>query len=235
MFIPSTISFATRSLCTVYLYTYLLSGIPNRSTIDLVYNVACPMPIMLENSLMLALCLMLSSPNYAKLCWHNWLKAIPQWSPALDLKLREQFRVDSGSDDPDYLGHLGHFFGESSRSYHKLNYLDVNWTFNRSHVLWKKTLASDKWVNLGPGGCTEPSLVWNLLTTLSCFEACGVQRFHSQEFCAWYQFCILKVSMVLFHIWFFHVILHNFYKENFSMWVTRGSYVGHIQIAQYVG
>ena len=46
---------------------YLLSGIPNRSTIDLVYNVACPMPIMLENSLMLALCLMLSSPYYAKI------------------------------------------------------------------------------------------------------------------------------------------------------------------------
>ena len=29
------------------------------------------------------------------------------------------------------------------------------------------------------------------LHTSSCFEACGVQRFHSQEFCAWDQFCIL--------------------------------------------
>ena len=42
---------------------------------------------------------------------------------------------------------------------HKLNYLDVTWIFNRSHVLWKKTLASDKQVNLGSGECTEPSLV----------------------------------------------------------------------------
>ena len=33
---------------------------------------------------------------------------------------------------------------------------------------------------------------------------------------------------------FFHVILHNFLKENFSMWVTRGSYVGHIWIALWV-
>ena len=85
----------------------------------------------------------------------------------------------------------------------KLNYLDVTQIFNRSHVLWKKTLAPDKWVNLGLGECTEPSLVWNQLTTLSCFEACGVQRFHSQEFCVWDQFCILKKSMALFHIWYF--------------------------------
>ena len=26
-------------------------------------------------------------------------------------------RVESGSDDPDYLGHLGHFFGGSSGSH----------------------------------------------------------------------------------------------------------------------
>ena len=28
-----------------------------------------------------------------------------------------QTRVESGSDDPDYLGHLGHFFGGSSESH----------------------------------------------------------------------------------------------------------------------
>ena len=42
-------------------------------------------------------------------------------------------RVDSGSDDPDYLGHLGHFFGESGGLIHKLNYLDVTQIFNISH------------------------------------------------------------------------------------------------------
>ena len=42
---------------------------------------------------------------------------------------------------------------------HKLNYLDVTRIFNRSHFLQKKTLVSDKQVNLGSSECTEPSLV----------------------------------------------------------------------------
>ena len=45
------------------------------------------------------------------------------------------------------------------------------------------------------GECTEPSLVWKQFTTSICFEACDVQRFHSQEFCAWDQFCIQRKSM----------------------------------------
>ena len=53
-------------------------------------------------------------------------------------------RVESGSDDPDYLGHLGHFFAGQVGLIHKLNYLDVTQIFNSSHILWKKTLASDK-------------------------------------------------------------------------------------------
>ena len=71
--------------------------------------------------------------------------------------------VESGSDhsdDPDY---LGHFLMGQVGLIHELNYLDVMQTFNRSHgcmhVLWKKTLASDKQVNLGSDECTEPSLV----------------------------------------------------------------------------
>ena len=68
-------------------------------------------------------------------------------------------RVESGSDDPEYLGHLGHFLVGQVGLIRKLNYLDVTRIFNRSHVLWKKTLASDKQVNLGSGECTEPSLV----------------------------------------------------------------------------
>ena len=79
------------------------------------------------------------------------------------------------------------------------------------------------------------SLLW--LATSSCFEAYGVQRFCSQEVCAWDQFCILprmKKSMALFHIRIFHVILHYFQKENFSMWVLRRSQAGHIWIALWV-
>ena len=68
--------------------------------------------------------------------------------------------VESGSDDLDY---LGHFLMGQVGLIHELNYLDVMQTFNRSHgcmhVLWKKTLAFDKQVNLGSDECTEPSLV----------------------------------------------------------------------------
>ena len=41
-------------------------------------------------------------------------------------------RVESGSDDPDY---LGHFLVGQVGIICKLNYLDVTWIFNRSHVL----------------------------------------------------------------------------------------------------
>ena len=41
-------------------------------------------------------------------------------------------RVESGSDDPNNLGHLGHFLVDQVGLIHKLNYLDVTWI---SHVL----------------------------------------------------------------------------------------------------
>ena len=44
-------------------------------------------------------------------------------------------RVESGSDDPDYLGHLGHFLVGQVDLIRKLIYLDVTRIFNRSHVL----------------------------------------------------------------------------------------------------
>ena len=44
-------------------------------------------------------------------------------------------RVESGSDDLGYLGHLGHFLVGQVGLIHKLNYLDVTQIFNRSHVL----------------------------------------------------------------------------------------------------
>ena len=73
----------------------------------------------------------------------------------------------------------------------------------------------------------------------NCFEACGVRRFHFQEVCARDLFCILprmKKSMALFHIKknSCHVTLATFKKENFNMWVTNGSYMGHIRIALWV-
>ena len=42
------------------------------------------------------------------------------------------YRVESGSDDPDNLGHLGHFLEGQVGLIHKLNYLDVT---RISHVL----------------------------------------------------------------------------------------------------
>ena len=76
-----------------------------------------------------------------------------------------------------------------------------------------------------------------LIFISSCYEACGVQRFHLQEVCARDRFCILprtKKPMALFHIKFFcHVTLATL-KENFNMWVPSGSYLGHIQIVLWV-
>ena len=45
-------------------------------------------------------------------------------------------RVESGSDDPDNLGHLGHFFGESSGSHPhtKLSGCDPDITFLENSV-----------------------------------------------------------------------------------------------------
>ena len=44
-------------------------------------------------------------------------------------------RVESRSDDPDYLGHLGHFFGGSSGSHPQTKLSGCELDFNRSHVL----------------------------------------------------------------------------------------------------
>ena len=58
-------------------------------------------------------------------------------------------RVKSGLDNLGYLGQLGHFLVGQAGPIHKLNYLDVTWAFNQSHVLKKKTLVFDKQANLG--------------------------------------------------------------------------------------
>ena len=46
-------------------------------------------------------------------------------------------RVESGLDEPDYLGHLGHFLLGQVGLICKLNYLDVTQIYNRSHVISK--------------------------------------------------------------------------------------------------
>ena len=66
--------------------------------------------------------------------------------------------MESGSDDPVYLGHLGHFFGESCGSHPQTKLSGCDSDFNRSRVLWEKTLASDKQMNPGSGEYNEPSL-----------------------------------------------------------------------------
>ena len=72
---------------------------------------------------------------------------------------------------------------------------------------------SDKWVNLGSCGCTASLLVWSQLTiaTSSCFEAHGIQRFHSQE----YHIVPIKNEEI------YGIVSHlSFPMSFFSMWDT---------------
>ena len=103
-------------------------------------------------------------------------------------------------------------------------------------------------MNFGSDECTEISLVWNqLIFILSCFEACGVQRFHLQKVCVRDWFCILptmKKSMALFHIknFSYHVTLTTYKKKTSTcgsqvghMWVTSGLFCGSVgQMGQQV-
>ena len=102
----------------------------------------------------------------------------------------------------------------------------VKWVSSTNYIIWmwpgflidymffrKRHWHLIKWVNLGSGECTEPSLVGNQLPTLCCFEAFVIQRFYSQEFCV----CLCGTSSLswrnLWHCFIsdlFHVILHNF-------------------------
>ena len=49
-------------------------------------------------------------------------------------------RVESGSDDPDYLGHLGHFFGGSSGSHPQTKLsecdLDITCSLENNAGIW---------------------------------------------------------------------------------------------------
>ena len=80
-------------------------------------------------------------------------------------------------------------------------------------------MASGKQVNLGSGEGTKSSLVRNQLTTLSCFEARGVQRLHCQEVCGNRPVLYpAKQSMALLHIRIFPC--HFAYLQHVDhMWV----------------
>ena len=74
----------------------------------------------------------------------------------------------------------------------------------------------------------------------TCFEVCGVQRFHLQEVCAGEGPCSsagilprMKISIVLFHIKNFHV-MHVSYITFKKKTSTCGSYVGHIWIVLWI-
>ena len=91
-------------------------------------------------------------------------------------------------------------------------------------------LASGKWVNFGSGECTESSLAWQKLT--SCFEVCGVQRFHSQKVCAckWLNYVSCQEQRNLWHCFIseFSILLlkrklqYGGHKWVIYMWVTSG-------------
>ena len=66
-------------------------------------------------------------------------------------------------------------------------------------------------MNFGSRGCTESSLVWSQPTISSCFEAHGIQRFHSQE----YHILPIKNEEI------YGIISHlSFPMSFFSMWDT---------------
>ena len=100
------------------------------------------------------------------------------------------------------------------------------------HVLYKKALVFDKWVNLGSGECTEPSLVWNRLLTSSWRIWCPEFSF-SRILCMGPLLYSEEVYGIVSYL-IFSVPFYITFKRNFSMWVTRGSYVDHIWITLWV-
>ena len=68
--------------------------------------------------------------NYKTVCSY-----VCSWTYYGNLVIRINSRVESGLNDPDYLGHLGYFLEGQVGIIHKLNYLDVTQICNRSHAL----------------------------------------------------------------------------------------------------
>ena len=112
-------------------------------------------------------------------------------------------------------------FGGSSGSHPKIKLSGCDPDITCSWVgIW--------WVNFGSDEYTETLLVWNQLIIPSCFETCGVQRFHLR---AKDRFCIvprMKKCMALFYIKKFpgHVILllKRKLQDVGHKWVICGSH-----------
>ena len=63
--------------------------------------------------------------SYRYFCFTDTLGSHSVW--IREVWLYVYIRVESGSDDPDNLGHLGHFLEGQVGLICKLNYLDVTW------------------------------------------------------------------------------------------------------------
>ena len=160
------------------------------------------------------------------------VKSTPSIKRSLSRSCRNHFmaRVESGSDDLDNLGYLGHFFRVSSGSHPQTKFI---WMWPGYHMFFRKhaVLASGKWVNFGSDECTEISLVWNQLIIAAVLKHAvskdfifkkSVQGINSVSCQEWRNLWYCSISKV-FHVW-----------VNFNMWVTSGSYVGHIWIGLWV-
>ena len=117
----------------------------------------------------------------------------------------------------------------------KLDYLDVTWILI-DHMFFGKRYwhLVANWVNL-----------LDLLKALNhhwCETAYYIKLFWSiwcpkitntQEFCAW-GCSVSWRNLWYYFIYDFSMSFYIIFKKNFSMWVTRGSYMGPIQIALWV-
>ena len=113
---------------------------------------------------------------------------------------------------------------------HKLNYLNVAQIFNRSHVLWKKTFHREPWASWMDWTITgmKPAYYLKLFWSMWCPEI-SFPRILFMGLVLYPEEIYGIASYLIFSMSFYIT-----FKENFSLWVTRGSYVGNIGIALWV-
>ena len=143
-------------------------------------------------------------------------------------------RIESGSDDPDYLGHLSHFLvGQAGLTY-KLNYLYVIQIYNRWHILKKRywCLISE-WtlglVNALNHHWHKLAYYLKVLWSMWSPEISFLTILHMD------QFCILPIMKKFsYSIASYPMSFYIIFKENFNMWVTSESYVGHTWVTSWL-
>ena len=114
---------------------------------------------------------------------------------------------------------------------HKLHHLDVILIFNY-HVFIRiiMVLVSGKRVNLGSGECTKLSLVWNQLTTSSCFEACDVHGTSSVSYQEWRSIASYqKFSISLIFV----LLLKRMLQHVGHQWVISGLLCGSTGVTHF--